>query len=103
MKPTVRSNQIVIRKAIAMLGGRCYRCGIDDWRVLQFDHIHGQRGQRKHERGHHMARMLLAGKVPAQIIQLLCANCHQIKSLEEDAHGIVRYPETDQEVEAIGA
>ena len=31
-----------------------------------------------------MARMILTGKVPASIIQLLCANCHMIKSLEED-------------------
>jgi len=70
-------------EAIAALGGKCSRCGIDDWRVLQIDHITGG-GNRKLIRT--ICRSKYHGVVVAEAqsgtYQLLCANCNWIKRYE---------------------
>lgn len=71
------------KQVIKHLGGKCNRCGFDDWRALQIDHREG---------GGHRERVKLANsthrlykKVLADTsgkYQLLCANCNWIKRYE---------------------
>lgn len=71
-------------KAIAYLGGVCKRCGFDDERALQIDHVHG--GGRKellHEnfdQNEYYDRIM--NEEPGTTYQLLCANCNWIKRAE---------------------
>jgi hypothetical protein len=70
-----------------ILGNKCIKCGITDTRVLQIDHISGggrneilvnkklRGGQKKS--GYYLKHPELISK-----IQLLCANCHVIKTFE---------------------
>jgi hypothetical protein len=82
----VRSRRIAARLAlIEKLGGKCVRCGFDDWRGLQIDHVKGG--------GTKELLRLGAGKVYRLALenkdghyQLLCANCNQIKRYEEGQH-----------------
>lgn len=68
--------------ALEALGGFCVRCGITDYRVLHIDHIHGGGRAEKRAIGDQgIARRILAG---AEGFQLLCANCHNIKTWYED-------------------
>jgi hypothetical protein len=72
------------QKTIALLGGKCIRCGFDDWRALQVDHINGG-GTRERLSTNSMDkyyRDIL--EAPPGKYQLLCANCNQIKRYETD-------------------
>lgn len=70
------------------LGGACVECSLDDPRCLQFDHIKA-RGP-----GEKKVSALLRGKkekaweaVKGGNIQLLCANCHTIKTKRQFEDG----------------
>lgn len=78
------------RKAeiFSILGGRCVRCGFDDHRALQVDHING--GGNKERKAvsssgttyyKFVLRELIEGKGNRKY-QLLCANCNWIKKFE---------------------
>jgi 5-methylcytosine-specific restriction endonuclease McrA len=77
------------RKAIVKLGGRCVRCAYDDTRALVFDHVKPVRrglrgvGKSKHT-GQDTHRAVLNG---SKAYQLLCANCHMIKTRADDVEG----------------
>ena len=78
-------------EAIDILGGKCVRCGIDDRRVLQIDHING--GGRREEReirNSGIVKKIIAGNTAGY--QLLCANCNWIKrwELRENGSGVSR-------------
>ena len=66
----------------------CRRCGIEDPVVLQFDHIvstgesYNYRRQRNGT-GRNNIYVLLYGKVSPEIYQVLCANCHVRKTVNE--------------------
>jgi len=77
------------------LGGCCKNCGFDDHRVLEFDHIVPvlwRTNELKRMNGQHntneINRMVRNGEDPRTVYQLLCANCHRIKTLENRAHEI---------------
>lgn len=80
------------QKVIAHLGGRCCRCGFDDWRALQVDHINGGGvAERKLARSSDaLWRLVLADKNGKY--QLLCANCNWIKRYE-NGEGCLIYDE----------
>jgi hypothetical protein len=71
-----------LRRAVfAYLGGGCVRCGNADQRVLQIDHTDGGGRKERAALGSlSIYRAILKGK-PGY--QLLCANCHAIKTLGE--------------------
>ena len=63
------------------------QCGFDNIRALQLDHIiaikrpdHSTRGI---DTGSGLWRKVASGKMPKEEVQLLCANCHSIKTYEE--------------------
>lgn len=66
------------------------RCGFDDRRALQLDHIWGggtkdRRRLRPNGVYREALRMIESGTV-AQKYQLLCANCNWIKRFEKGEH-----------------
>lgn len=74
-------------KVFHLLGAKCIRCGFDDIRALQIDHIDGG--------GNHDARTRSGGVLAfyKRILadpsgyQVLCANCNWIKRSENDENG----------------
>jgi len=70
--------------AFVELGDRCTHCGFADVRALQIDHINGggrkDRAQHKSSPRKFYKDVIKEGK---RKFQLLCANCNQIKRVEE--------------------
>ena len=80
------------KAAFELLGGKCVRCGFDDPRALQIDHINGDavKERIKGIPGYSTYRIylnILKG-TPLCEYQLLCANCNWIKRFDnkEAAH-----------------
>lgn len=73
--------------AIQHLGGKCRACGYDqDERALQIDHVNGDgRAQRKALSARQILKAALADVDGC--VQLLCANCNQVKRFDEEEHG----------------
>lgn len=71
--------------AIEALGSACAWCGIEDVRVLDIDHIFGG-GSKERARKDRIKfyKEVVAGE--RDDAQLLCLNCHRIKTCEEHAH-----------------
>lgn len=67
---------------IELLGGRCVECGNTDVRVLQLDHVNddGYLDRPKFGAGVVLARAILSGKRSVEGLQILCGNCHHLKS-----------------------
>ena len=77
------------KKAVALLGSKCKRCGYDEnIFALQIDHIEPQKLPRKNKEsawnGLRTISLLARGLITTKGLQLLCANCHCIKTHEED-------------------
>ena len=71
-------------KVFELLGGKCKHCGIDDYDVLQIDHIKPlRRKDHKGNTGTALKQAILLGKISLKKLQLLCANCHQKKTYKE--------------------
>ena len=74
------------------LGNKCSKCGFDDSRALQIDHIHGGGTQQKKELGlnnpHKYYRYLAEMDISElrSNYQILCANCNWIKRMENNEH-----------------
>ena len=70
--------------AIAILGGACVKCGFDDIRALQIDHINGGGGKelKISNGGNHMNKIIRSVLNKENKYQLLCANCNWIKRWE---------------------
>lgn len=71
---------------IQFLGGKCCKCGYDaDIRALQIDHINGDGyiDRKTHGRSGKVYRYYVKNLEECKgILQVLCANCHAIKSIE---------------------
>lgn len=87
-----RQRQIRVHKqhreiVLEMFGSKCVRCGYDEnTRALQLDHIVPvlrKYGTRFTVDGNMTWRELATGKITTENIQILCANCHAIKTYEE--------------------
>lgn len=78
-KSVIRNKYYEIKKEL-----KCCRCGNNDFRVLEFDHK--DRLQKDFCIGFGMARGYSLEKLKKEIekCQVLCANCHRIKTWEED-------------------
>lgn len=71
-----------IRKAsLDLLGEKCCQCGITDSRVLQIDHIFNDGKVDRKDTRDTQVRLEKIIKYPEKY-QLLCANCHAIKTYE---------------------
>jgi len=93
----ISNNEIRRWRAIKYLGDVCNHCGISDRRVLQIDHVFGDGCiERKQFNGQDIQAIIIKAfelrYAPAiQIImyryQILCANCHVIKTKENEEIG----------------
>jgi 5-methylcytosine-specific restriction endonuclease McrA len=67
------------------MGGKCSHCGINDIRVLQIDHIVPLRrrtnGLDRKDADTTLSMRIIRGN--RDNVQVLCANCHLIKTLED--------------------
>ena len=76
------------KKVVALLGGKCKRCGYDtNIHALQIDHLELVRRSPQHRggtSGAELYRKIVNGEISISKVQLLCANCHCIKTNEED-------------------
>ena len=70
-----------------ILGRECIRCGINDTRVLQIDHINGGGRKERTELKLNYYKFVL-GKLLEENTdyQVLCANCNWIKRSENNEH-----------------
>jgi len=77
---------------LALLGNKCIKCGIDDYRVLQIDHINGggtkeyddvKTGTKKANYNRFLIKKILDGSAEYQI---LCSNCNWIKRHENQEY-----------------
>lgn len=82
-KTEIRELRRDIRKlAISILGGKCAVCGIEDYRVLQIDHINGGGNKENKRIGPDGIRKRVIAGEPGY--QLLCANHNWIKKYENN-------------------
>lgn len=80
-----RSQSRLRPKVVAMLSGKCVRCGNTDLQVLQINHInHGGRAEsRKYSGFVGMYRAIIKGERSIEDLNVLCANCNTIYEYEE--------------------
>lgn len=81
-----------LRQAVLeALGNKCNRCGFDDYRALQIDHIAGGGSKERKERVYkcdfnkHVMQSFLNNE---NKYQLLCANCNWIKRFENNERNL---------------
>ena len=70
------------REVIEFLGGKCACCGEKRLPFLQIDHVNNDgKKWRDTDNGHNILIAIKMGRVTASDLQVLCANCHQSKTL----------------------
>lgn len=85
--PTVGEfNKAVRIETIRLLGGKCVRCGFEDWRALQADHVNGRGEECKKAQISLYYDIKLCLRREIKKYQCLCANCNWIKRYENDEH-----------------
>ncbi len=79
------------RKSILeALGARCVQCGFADARALQIDHVTG--GGSQHRKSFPSLTSYydyVQANIASGQFQILCANCNQIKRIENKEHRLV--------------
>ena len=86
LKESKRRKRKEIRtKILQLLGNKCKRCGEEDWRCLQIDHVNGKGWQERKHLNHfyYEKRVLQKIKSGSKEYQLLCANCNWKKKYEK--------------------
>ncbi len=69
---------------LKLLGGHCVKCLTDDFRVLEIDHIEPiLRDTSNRKSGSNLYELIFRERLPIKDVQLLCANCHRIKTFED--------------------
>lgn len=69
-------------QVIDFLGEKCNRCGFEDWRALQIDHVNGEGRRKRSLDGNQCRRLYKRVKESPKEYQILCANCNWIKRYE---------------------
>lgn len=71
-------------EVINLFGGKCVKCGFDDWRALQIDHVNGWGSkERRQFKDTYSYLELCVQNINTDKYQLLCANCNWIKRYEQ--------------------
>ena len=84
----IRAN--IKKDILDFLGNKCVRCGFDDKRALQIDHVFGDGYKERKELGRSSIitrKFLNRIKSMPERYQLLCANCNWIKKHEDGEVG----------------
>ena len=90
--------------ALSLLGMRCVKCGYEDIRALHIDHINPVLRKSNKDKKHKdtATDVLNAYKRGLSLeneFQVLCANCHYIKTFYEKKEHLKRFDETVRFVE----
>ncbi len=86
--PTHRKREWMRKmEIIKNLGGKCSRCGMDDFRCLDIHHIDPSRKQRPKDGSYTMSRRLKDWSANPDNLELLCANCHRLETWEQRGFG----------------
>lgn len=67
-----------------VLGSICKKCGFDDQRALQVDHVNGGGSKDRRKGGNFYLKLLTEIIKGSNDYQLLCANCNWIKRVENN-------------------
>lgn len=69
---------------LEILGFKCYKCGFDDIRALQIDHVKGNGEKERRGKGTGNPYKIMLNKIiqGSKDYQILCANCNWIKKSE---------------------
>ena len=78
-------------KLQALLGGKCVSCGITDHRLLDFDHIDPVTKTMLISQSLHRSYELLLEEIKK--CQLLCPNCHRLRTLEQGGFNAYKHRE----------
>lgn len=78
-------------KLQVLIGGKCVSCGITDPRLLDFDHIDPRTKTMMISQKLHLPFEVLVHEVMK--CQLLCPNCHRLKTIEKDEHDSYKHRE----------
>jgi hypothetical protein len=70
-----------------LLGNKCSKCGKENWKVLQIDHINGGGARHKREIDCNFYKWLKENEYPSGF-QTLCCNCNAIKVIENKEYKI---------------
>lgn len=72
---------------IEYMGGKCIKCEVEDIRVLQLDHITPilRDGKTTEDFNSNSYKAIYNNPSLSSKFQLLCANCHMIKTIEVDS------------------
>ena len=87
-----KTARLLRSQLLQRFGGKCEKCGFDDPRALQIDHIHGDGA--KERKAHNITGVRFYRKLLKltdselnRNYQLLCANCQWIKRFENHEYG----------------
>lgn len=73
--------------ALKILGDKCSKCGFDDYRVLQIDHILGGGSKDRQIATRNFNKIVIESALKNEgKYQILCANCNWIKRYERNEH-----------------
>lgn len=75
-------------EVIQYLGGNCVRCGNDDYRVLQLNHLNGGGCRENGEKGSYRIRKEILMGLRKHEFDLRCANCNIIYEYERGARTV---------------
>lgn len=70
------------RKIIKGYGGKCVKCGFDDERALQIDHVYGGGTKERKSLSNYQILLRIQKENFPSRYQILCANCNCIKRFE---------------------
>jgi hypothetical protein len=87
LSPSGKRNRQLRGIVINLLGNKCAKCGFDDIRILQIDHIDGSgHTDRKERHSRNMwyvyQKVITSVKNKTKKFQLLCPNCNWLKRIE---------------------
>lgn len=76
--------QMLKDRIYSILGDECARCGFNDRRALQFDHVNGggNLDRKRYKSNDQFMRHII--ELNGEGFQVLCANCNWIKKSEND-------------------
>lgn len=85
-------------QVLTALGNKCVRCGMEDHRVLEIDHVNGNGAEeRRMYGGNSFVELVIHNGMFREYFyshldeyQILCANCHTIKTIENGEYGAPR-------------
>lgn len=76
------------QNVLELLGDECIKCGFNDARALQIDHVNGDGAHDKRSNSRtYYKRVTESILAHENRYQLLCSNCNWIKRAENDEHG----------------